>query len=334
MRFGNIHAAYWLWLIAGLVLFYLWSFRKRKQILESFAQKELLPELTFSLDTGKKKLKSALVIAAVFLTLFTLTRPQWGFHWKEVKRKGIDILIAIDTSRSMLAGDVKPNRLERSKLAVKDLVKKIKGDRIGLIAFSGSAFLQCPLTIDYGGFMLSLDSLNAGIIPKGGTCISEAIKVAVKSFEGGLKKHKVLIIITDGEDHEGNPVKEAEKAKKEGIKIFCIGIGTKEGELIPVVDEKGHKSFLKDRSGKVVKTKLDEITLQKIALATGGSYVKTTGAEFGLDRIYEDKLSKMEKRTFKSKMIKQYRERFQIPLSLAFLLLLLEPFLSERKRMR
>jgi Ca-activated chloride channel family protein len=259
-------------------------------------------------------------------------RPQWGFSWEEVRRSGLDILIAIDTSKSMLAGDIKPNRLERSKLAVKDLIKKLRGDRIGLIAFSGNAFLQCPLTVDYSGFLLSLNELNFNSIPKGGTSISSAIKTAMDSYEGGQKKYKILVIITDGEDHEGNVAEMAEKAKDAGIKIFSIGIGTKEGELISVTDESGNKVFLKDRQGNVVKTRLDETTLQKIALTTGGSYVRATNTEFGLDLIYEEKLSKMEKREIESNMIKRYEERFQIPLAIALVLLCLEPFISERRR--
>jgi len=259
-------------------------------------------------------------------------RPQWGFQWEEVKRKGLDILIAVDTSKSMLAEDVKPNRLSRSKLAVKDLVKKLKGDRIGLIAFSGKAFLQCPLTLDYSGFMLSLDDLGVNTISKGGTSVSSAISEALKSYEGGLNKYKILIIITDGEDHKGQVVDAAKQAKEQGVKIFCVGIGTKEGELIPIVDDQGKNSFLKDKQGNFVKSRLDEPTLQEVALITGGGYVKAAGAEFGLDLIYEEKLSKMEKKDFEGKMMKRYQERFQLFLAVALLIILIESFIWERKR--
>lgn len=334
MRFGNIHAIYLLWLILALVLFYFWVLKRRRRAMEDFAQESLLSELTSSFDMRKKRLKLFLLSLAIFLSLFSLMRPQWGVHWEKVKRKGLDILIAIDTSNSMLAEDVKPNRLERSKLAVEDLIRKLEGDRIGLIAFSGTAFLQCPLTIDYNGFLLSLNDLDTHTIPRGGTSISSAIKEAIKTYKGGEKKYKILVLITDGEDHEGDAIKVAEQAKKEGIKIFCIGIGTKEGELIPIMDESGHRVFLKDRRGNFVKTRLDEVTLQKIALTTGGSYVHATGAEFGLDLIYKQKLSKMEKRELKSKMAKHYEERFQIPLALSLLLLFLEPLIGERKKLR
>jgi Ca-activated chloride channel family protein len=285
-----------------------------------------------SFDPKRYRIKTFFMIAGFLLAAGSLMRPQWGFHWQEVKRVGLDILIAIDTSKSMLAQDVKPNRLERSKLAVKDLIKKLDGDRIGLIAFSGNAFLQCPLTVDYGGFTLMLDDLDVDTIPKGGTSLSSAIREAVKSYQGGMKKYKVLVIITDGEDHEGDPAAVAGQAAEDGVKIFCIGIGTRDGELIPVVDSRNKTTFLKDKSGNVVKTRLNEKALQEIALATGGSYVKATGSEFGLDLIYEEKLSNMEKRELESKMRKSYEERFRIPLFMAFLLLFIEPFINERKR--
>lgn len=299
--------------------------------MESFATRDLLVHLTPSMDRNRQNIKALLILISVSAIALTLMRPQWGFEWKEVTRSGLDILIAIDTSKSMLAEDVKPNRLERSRLAVKDLIQKLHGDRIGLIAFAGSAFLQCPLTVDYSGFMLSLDDLNVNTLPKGGTSLSNAIKTAIDSYEGGKKKYKALVIITDGEDHEGNAAEWAEKAKEQGIKIFTIGIGTREGELIPVTDESGSRMFLKDRSGNIVKTSLDEKVLQDIALATGGSYVKATATEFGLDLIYEEKLSKMEKREVENKMIRKYYERYQIPLAIALLLLCIEPYIRERK---
>ncbi|NQT06865.1 MAG: VWA domain-containing protein [Candidatus Omnitrophica bacterium] len=332
MKFAQFNVIYGMWAIAALIFFLVLSNGKRQRALERFADKGLIEKLSFSFNPGKRKIKMVIIFLAMTLMLAAAMRPQYGFHWEEVKRKGLDILIAIDTSKSMLAEDVKPNRLERSKLAVKDLIGNLKGDRIGLIAFSGSAFLQCPLTVDYGGFMLSLDNLDIDAIPKGGTSISSAINEALESYEGGLKKYKILVLITDGEDHTGDPVSVAKKAAKEGVKIFCIGIGTKEGELIPVAGRRSEGSYLKDNDGNVVKSRLNEEVLQRIALSTGGSYVRATGAEFGLDLIYDEKLSRMEKRELESKMHKRYEERFQIPLFLGFLLLLLEPFISEKRR--
>lgn len=331
MRFAAVNFAFGFIVVLALALFYYWAAKMRKQALERFAQKELLNELLSCLDYRKRILKTSLMVLVVSLMLFALLRPQWGFHWEEVKRKGVDILIALDTSKSMLAEDVKPSRFQRSKLAIKDLVRNLKGDRIGLIAFSGSAFLQCPLTLDYGGFLLSLDNTGIDTIPKGGTSITSAIKEALRSYEGGQKKYKVLVVITDGEDHEGDPEQAAEEVKKEGIKIFCIGIGTKEGDLVPVTDETGQKSFLKDSQGNVVKSHLDEISLQKVALKTGGVYVRATNAEFGLDLIYRERIAKMEKRELEAKMNKHYEERFQIFLWLALFLLIVEHFIGDRK---
>jgi Ca-activated chloride channel family protein len=334
MRFAAIGYSYWFVIVLFLVFFYIWAAGARRAAMERFANKELLEQLSSRLDYRKRILKNMLMILAVAFIVFALMRPQWGFHWEEVKRKGVDILIALDTSKSMLAEDVKPNRFQRSKLAIRDLVRGLKGDRIGLIAFSGTAFLQCPLTLDYGGFLLSLDNTGIDTIPKGGTSITSAIREAMKSYEGGQKKYKTLIIITDGEDHEGNPEQAAEEAKKEGITIFCIGIGTKEGDIIPITDESGQKSYLKDSQGNVVKSRLDETSLQKVALETGGVYVRAASAEFGLEMIYRERISKMEKRELETKMNKHYEERFQIFLCIALLLLLAEYCISENKSTR
>ncbi|MCM8797826.1 MAG: VWA domain-containing protein, partial [Candidatus Omnitrophica bacterium] len=205
MKFANTQAAYIFWLIIALIGFFLWVNAKRNRLLATFADNNLLAELLDSFDIRKYRFKQGLIIAFFSLAVFSLMRPQWGFKWQEIKRKGLDILVAVDVSKSMLAEDIKPNRLERTKLALGDFVKHLKGDRIGLIAFSGSAFVQCPLTVDYNGFLLSVGALDTNIIPKGGTSISSAIRQAIDSYEGGLKKYKVLIIITDGEDHEGDP---------------------------------------------------------------------------------------------------------------------------------
>jgi Ca-activated chloride channel homolog len=333
MRFGNILFFHLLWfVIAGLAVLFVWSLRHRRRALKRFADEPLLAQLTAGLDPRRHRLKAALVVCASALLFFSLAHPQWGFHWQEVKRHGLDIIIAIDVSNSMLATDVKPNRLERSKLAVKDLIRKLEGDRLGLIAFAGSAFLQCPLTVDYNGFMLALDALATDTIPRGGTSLARAIKEAMRSFEGGQKKYKVLVIITDGESHEGDPLQWAEKAKAEGIKIFTIGIGTKSGELIPVRDGSGGISFLKDSDGNFVKSRLDEEILQRLALTTGGSYVRASGAQFGLDLIYEQKLSQMEKRELESKMSKRYEERYQLFVLAALVLLMIELFIQTHRR--
>lgn len=332
MRFTGLYFSSYLWVVIALVLFLIWSFKARQALLCRFAEKELLSEIANSLNKRKEVIKAIFLIMVFTFSILALMRPQWGFKWQKVSRKSLDILIAIDTSKSMLAIDVKPNRLEKSKLAVKDLLKKLKGDRVGLIAFSGTAFLQCPLTSDYNGFMLALDDLSAASIPRGGTSISSAIKVAMNSYEGGQKKYKVLILITDGEDHEGDPAKAAEEAAKENIRIFCIGIGTTEGDLIQVVNKSGKRTFLKDSNGDIIKTRLNENVLKQVAAATNGLYVRSSGADFGLDIIYDKKLSAMERRDTKARMDKIYYERFQIPLTIALIFLLIEMVITNKKR--
>ena len=333
MRFAESYYAFGFWIVLVLTLFLVWAFRNKKKAMQRFAENSSLDEITASVNFKRQKQKSAIIICVFILGILSLMRPQWGFHWQKINRRGLDILIAVDVSKSMLATDVKPNRLERSKWAIKDLLKKLEGDRIGLIAFSGTAFLQCPLTLDYNGFLLALNDLNVNIIPRGGTSISKAIKVAMQSYEGDhQKKYNVLIIITDGEDHEGNAIKLAKEAKKIGLKIFCVGIGTNEGELIRLKGKSGIHTFLKDNQGNVVKSRLDENVLQKIALTTGGIYVRSSGAQFGLELIYRKKLSGMKKREIKARMAKLYYNRFQIPLAFAFLLLMLELLISDKKK--
>ncbi|MFC1699484.1 VWA domain-containing protein [Candidatus Omnitrophota bacterium] len=332
MRFAQAGYSFGFWMVLGLVLFLIWSRRKNRLLLRNFAEQKLLSQLTRNVNFKRQKIKLFLIVLSLILALLGLMRPQWGFQWREVKRTGLDILIAMDVSKSMLTADVLPNRLQRSKLAVRDLVKKLTGDRIGLIAFSGSAFLQCPLTVDYNGFLLALNDLNVNTIPRGGTSISSAIKRAVVSYEGGQKKYKILVIITDGEDHEGDALKLARDAAEAGVRIYCIGIGTTEGELIQLSDKSGRKVFLKDRSGNVVKSRLDEELLRQMALTTGGAYVRSSGAQFGLDYIYENNLSLLERREIKSRMSRFYHERFQIPLSLALLLLMVEPLIGDKKK--
>jgi Ca-activated chloride channel family protein len=332
MQFARPYFTLFILAITGLILFYSWAFRARKRIWNKFAQAGLLTELLAQVDPVRQKIKAILLILGLVFCFFALLRPQWGFKWQEVKRKGLDIIIALDTSKSMLANDIKPSRLERAKLAIGDFTQTLKGDRIGLIAFAGSAFLECPLTIDYGGFLLSLDSLDVKIIPKGGTSISSAIKEALRSYSASEAKSKVLIIITDGENHEPDPLKLAQEAGKAGVIIHCIGIGTKEGDLIFLEQEPGRKEFLKDEQGNVIKSSLNEELLQKIALASGGTYIRSANTDFGLDLLYREKLSKMEKRELESKLNKLYEERFQIQLAVGFILILLEVLISERKR--
>ncbi len=315
-----------------LALFYVWVVKRRRTLMERFAEKQMIEGIAPHFSAARKILKMALAGLALLLCVFALAQPQWGFEWQEVKRTGLDILIGIDVSRSMLARDMRPTRLERTKYAVKDLMRKLSGDRIGLIAFSGTSFLQCPLTIDYNGFLLTLDDLNTETIPRPGTSIASAIKDAIDILKGADKKFKVFILITDGEELEGDAIKAASEAAQAGIRIYCVGVGTAEGDLIPSIDERGERGYLADKAGQVIKTRLNEDLLKKIAVATGGSYVRATPSDFGLTLLYDKSISKLEKRDIEAKMKKHYQERYQIFLGIAVALLLLEPLISDRKR--
>jgi len=315
-----------------LVLFCVWVIKRRGTLMERFAEKKMIEGIAPHYSVTRKVLKMTLTSAAFLLCIFALARPQWGFEWQEVKKAGLDILIGIDVSRSMLARDMRPTRLERTKYAVKDLIRKLNGDRVGLIAFAGTSFLQCPLTIDYNGFLLTLDDLNTETIPRPGTSISSAIRDAIGILKGADKKFKIFILITDGEELEGDAINAASEAAQAGIRIYCVGVGTAEGDLIPSIDERGERGYLADRSGQVIKTRLNEDLLKKIAVATGGSYVRATPSDFGLTLLYDKSISKLEKRDIEAKMKKRYQERYQIFLGIAVVFLLLELLVSERKR--
>jgi Ca-activated chloride channel family protein len=272
-------------------------------------------------------------MSAFILLVAALSRPQWGFSIHPVKRHGLDIMFVIDVSKSMLTRDVLPSRLERTKLSVKDFVMKLNGsDHIGLIAFAGDTMLMCPFTYDYNGFLLSLDDLSVDSIPRGGTNISQAIDESIKAYQGMVDADKAIILVTDGEEEEGNALEAARKAKEKGIRIFTVGVGTREGDLIQVTNADGQSEFLKDANGDVVKSRLNENLLQQIAYITDGAYIRSSGVQFGLDYLYDRQLSKLKKHDAEVKMARLYDERFQWPLTLAFILLLAETLISTRRR--
>ncbi len=322
MQFEHPDMFFWLWLLplAGAGLFA--ASQHRRQVAGRFIQQHLLDLVVIDFSLRRRRWQSILLLIAFAFALLALARPQWGYEIQNVKRQGLDIVVAIDVSKSMLTQDVKPSRLERTKLAVKDMVKKLKGDRIGLMAFAGEAFLTCPLTTDYNGFLMSLDDLSTDTIPRGGTDLARAIEEAIKGYGDNKQAYKDIILVTDGEEGEGDALKAAAQARAHGIKIYTVGVGTKEGDLIQVPDENGQKVFLKDAQGNVVKSRLNENLLQQIAYTTSASYVRAGGAQFGLDYLYDNQLSKLEKRDIDEKQNKKYNERFQWPLTISVLCLL------------
>ena len=331
MKFGSLEYLYLLWILPAMILLAVYAFRKKDQLLRLFADRELWDRLMPQVNRRRQVSKFLLLLAGVSLLLTSFLSPRWGFHWQEIQRKGVDILVAVDVSKSMLAEDIKPNRLERAKREITDLVNMLKGDRIGLIAFAGSAFLECPLTLDHGAFKMFLEYLDSDLIPIPGTDVGKAIQTAIKSFVPGRRASKALILITDGEDHPMEAEKTAEEAKKKGIRIFPVGIGSEQGAPIPMQDGSG--GFKKDRNGQVILTKLDEASLQKIALLTGGNYVRSVTGDMDLKKIYEQVQEKMEAGELQSTKRRRWEERFQWFLFGSILLFTLEALLPERKRL-
>ena len=330
MRFEH---SQFLWLLLVippvLVLFFWWSNRVRQKLLTQFLEARLLASLTVGLSPARRKLRFALVLLAVALLLFTLARPQHGFDLQEVEQHGLDIVVAVDTSKSMLATDIAPNRLGRAKLAALELMQKAATDRLGLVAFAGEAFLECPLTIDNTAFQQNIQALDVNSIPQGGTALAAAITTALTAFKE--KGHyKALVLLTDGEDNDEGALEAAQAAAKDGLKIFTVGIGSAEGTLVTVTDASGNSDYIRDEKGQVVKSHLNEPLLQGIANATGGFYLPLRGADT-MDLLYDHGLAPLPKAEGKGKMMRQYHEQYHWWLGAAMLLLLAEMFFPERR---
>ena len=324
--FGNLKFLWLLWFIPMLLFFYMWANNKKNILIEKFVSKDLKDKLLMGFSPTRQRFKIFLLLIVITFSILALIRPKWGFHWEEIKRKGVDIVVALDVSKSMLAEDVSPNRLERAKREIIDLINLLQGDRLGLVAFAGTSFIQSPLTLDYGAVKIFLDDLDTELIPVPGTAIADAIEKSIKAFDPDDGKSRVIILITDGEDHMNDPLAAAKQANEQKIKIYTIGIGAKEGAPIP--DQGG--GFKKDHKGNVVLTQLDETSLQKIALETGGSYVRSVSGDLDLENIYKDINKTVEDKELKSGKRKRFEERYQWVLMLAFLFLILEVFISER----
>jgi Ca-activated chloride channel family protein len=321
--------------VPALLGFLSWSWKVKQKLMRQFVRARLLSSLTVGVSTARQKIRLALSVAAVMGAFLALARPQWGFAWGEARQQGLDILVAIDTSRSMLAQDVAPNRLERAKLAIIDLMRLAKTDRLGLVPFAGSAFLQAPLTLDENAFQQAVDAVSVGIIPQGGTALAEAIKTAASAFEKGNDNHKVLVLFTDGEDHdaEEETIAAAKEAAQAGIRIFTIGVGTPAGELLRVRDDQGNPVFVKDEDGNVVKSHLNQTLLQRIATEAGGFYLPLQGAN-PMETLYARGLAPLPKTEEATRLTRVYRERYHWPLGFAVLCLVIEALLPESPRAR
>lgn len=326
MRFGDPVYFNLLWLLPAMIIFLRWGLRKKRQLTEKFSTLPLATKALHEETRLKQNTKAFFSILAVLFLMLALTQPRWGYEWKDLTQEGVDIIVALDVSNSMLAEDIKPNRLSRAKRKISDLLEMLDGDRVGLVAFAGTAYVQCPLTLDYTAAKLFLDATDTDLISTQGTALTDAIKKSVAAFKTEDDKSKAIILITDGENHSGDPVKTARWAAEQGIKIFTIGIGQNSGAPIPDVTG----GFKKDKNGEIVLTRLDETTLQQIALETGGTYVRSVTGDLDLNKIYLENIKpKMEKKELKSQMRKLWRERFQWFIFLALICLGVEFFIRE-----
>jgi Ca-activated chloride channel family protein len=324
-------------IIPLLIGFMAWRGRKRARDLARFASPALVSMLAQSVSKRRRRIKATLMITAFTLAVIALARPQWGAKPTKIERKGVDMVVVLDVSASMLAQDIKPSRLEKAKHEIGKLMDMLKGDRIAMVPFAGTAFTLCPLTLDYSAASMFLENVEPGIVPQPGTAIADAIRAGMENFDPKERKYKVMILLTDGEDHgqgkEQDPVAVAEEAADQGIVIYTIGIGSTQGTPIPIENEQGEIIYKRDSSGELVMTTLDQDTLQKIALATKGKYYHVTTGEIELTKIYQD-LAQMEKKKFEEKYHIEYEDRFQWPLGLAILALFLEAVLPERRKIK
>lgn len=329
MRFNQpLVLLYALAAVILLTIFSIWAERAYGMMCSRFANSDLLEKLTSRGLRRRRWVRFFLDVAGICLIGLALSGPQWGQSWQQKTVDGIDILIAIDLSKSMLANDIKPNRISYVKSNVRSFLERLDGDRAGLIGFSGDSFTLCPITADFSGVFLALDYADTGTLSRGGTSIESAIMESVRAFSAALTEEKALILISDGEETEGDAIKGAEIAKRNGIEINCIGIGSTEGTVIRYADDNGMTMTIKDKSGNVVISKLDEDTLMSVANITGGIYVNSSPDGFGLDEIYTKRLSKLKKRQTEESLHSSYVDRYQYPLALGLICVFLSALLS------
>ena len=337
MSFG---APEWLWgllLVPLLIALFLRAENRGLDRLQQFVSARLLPQLAGTVNRPRRIMRFGLQLLGLALAILSLAQPRWGYTFEDVKRKGLDLLIAVDTSRSMLSNDVQPDRLERVKLAIQDLINELQGDRVGLIAFAGRAFLQAPLTIDYDAVIEAVNDLDTTSIPEGGTAISSAITLATQSFGKSAMGNRALIIFTDGEESNeltSEALKTAKAAADAGVRIFTVGVGTPQGSLIPITADDGQTSFVKDSAGQVHKSKLDEKRLREVAEATGGFYLHLENGPRSMQQIENEGLAKMQAAEMDVRLSRRPIERYEWPLGGALVALALSILVRERKRVR
>ncbi len=326
-RFAHPHYLYLLGLVPVLVLFFIYIRYRRIKSIKAFGNPEVIESLMPDVSSSRPVWKFVLISISIVAFVFLLAGPQFGSKLQKVKRKGVELMIVLDVSNSMMAQDIKPNRLERSKQAISRLVEKLVNDKIGLIVFAGDAYIQLPITTDYASAKMFLSTINTNIVPVQGTAIGKAIDLAVKSFGPESEASRAIIVITDGENHEDDAIAAAKRAQEKGIVVHTIGMGLPQGAPIPI---EGSNSFIKDRDGKIVITKLDADMLAKISAAGGGDYFTADNRRTHLSEVF-DKISKMEKTEFDAKVYSDYEDQFQWLAWIILGLLVVEIFILDKK---
>ena len=324
----------YLWLLAGipiLVMSFMWAVSRRKKQLEKIGSHQLIQQLIPKRSSSRKTLRFIIIIMAMACLIVGRANPQVGTKQETVKRKGVDIVIALDLSASMQAEDIKPNRIERSKQFIYSLLDKFQNDRVSFIIFAGNAYLQMPLTIDYSAFELYLRAVNTDIIPTQGTAIGDALQLAEEAFDAGEKKHKALILISDGENHDKAAIEMAKESNKNGTKIYTIGVGTPKGGPIPTYNKHGQQvDYKKDKEGSIVLSKLNEKMLQEIALNGGGQYYRLSRGRETVKEVMKN-ISEMETKEIEEQIYTDYLDLFQFFLFFGLVLIVIESLISTRR---
>ncbi len=330
IRFAYIEALYALLVIPLLLGLLWWAARRRRSAMARFGNPDLLGALMPGAGTYKRSLKAGLLLSALALVVLAVANPQVGTKLEEVKREGVDIMIALDVSNSMKAEDIKPNRLESAKQEIARMLDKLQNDRIGMVVFAGDSYLQLPLTTDYAAGKLILSTIDVDVVPVPGTAIGSALRLAMKSFLSEERKYKVVILITDGENHEDDAIAAAKEAHAEGVIVHAIGMGSPDGAPIPLYQGDVRTGYRKDNDGNVILTKLDEGALREIASTGGGVYLRASNAQNELDAVFKE-IESMEKKEYGTKLFTEFEDRFQFLLFPALALLVLEFMMSDRK---
>lgn len=312
-----------------LIIFWLMQRKGKRNLVLWMNQnhhKTMLP-----MASGTRKILKLIISLVAFSALvFAIAKPQFGSKLTDIKRQGVEIIIALDVSNSMLAEDIQPNRLANAKRAISRLIDQLENDKIGLIVFAGDAYIQLPITTDFGAAKLFLSSVNTDIVPRQGTSIAAAIKLASRSFSPEEGMSRALIILTDGEDHEEGALEASRAAAEKGITVHTIGMGLIKGAPIPLINQYGQKDYRKDYDGNIVVSKLDEKMLQEIAMAGKGIYIRTSNSRSALNTLFTE-INKMEKQEIEARVYSEYEEQFQFPIAVAIILLLAEFFILSRK---